>query len=200
MEASPNGTPSIRKLLLIEYERAHTQRASLQNVRSIHRRLALPRTERRGLCPQHTRNLRDLQKQGSHSQRKKLVIGMTKVPIAGHEVDSLGLNMSQARIDSTIAFTKPASFKELSFFLGLLNYFRDHLRNHSRHSHYLHDMVAAANKNSSKTTTWTDDALHGFEKLKTMVNARSYTSLTAYTRSYSTQTRQITHMAPTYVR
>ena len=36
---------------------------------------------------------------------KKLV---TKVPFIGHEVDSLGLNMSQAQIDSRIAFTKSA--------------------------------------------------------------------------------------------
>ena len=42
---------------------------------------------------------------------KTLVIGITKVPFAGYEVDSLGLNMSQARIDSTIAFTKPATLK-----------------------------------------------------------------------------------------
>ena len=42
---------------------------------------------------------------------KKLVIRMTKVPFVGHEVDSLGLNMSQARIDSTIVFTKPATLK-----------------------------------------------------------------------------------------
>ena len=52
---------------------------------------------------------------------KKLVIGMTKVPFVGNEVDSLGLNMSQACIDSTIAFTKPATLKELSSFLGLVN-------------------------------------------------------------------------------
>ena len=32
-------------------------------------------------------------------------------------------------------------------------------------------MVAAANKHSTKAITWTDDALHGFEKLKTMANA-----------------------------
>jgi len=59
---------------------------------------------------------------------KKLVIVMTKVPFVGHEVDSLKLNMSQARINSTIAFTKPATLKELSTFLGLVNY---HLLNHS---------------------------------------------------------------------
>jgi len=74
--------------------------------------------------------------------------------------------MSQAQI----AFTKPATLKELSSFLSLANYFRDHLRNHSRHSHYLNDMVAAANKHSTKSITWTDDALHVFE-LKDMVNA-----------------------------
>ena len=81
------------------------------------------------------------------------MIGVTKVPFVGHEVDSLGLNVSQACIDSTIAFKKPAALKELSSFLGLVNYFRNHLRNHSRHSHHLHDMAAAANKNSSKTIT-----------------------------------------------
>ena len=64
---------------------------------------------------------------------KKLVIGMTKVPFVWHEVDLLGLNMSQARIDGTIEFTKPATLKELSSFLGSVNYFRDHLGNHSRH-------------------------------------------------------------------
>ena len=85
---------------------------------------------------------------------KKLVIGMAKVPFVGHEVDSLGLNMSQARINSIIAFTQPATQKELSSFLGLVNYFRDHLRSHSRHSHHLHDMVAAANKHATKTITW----------------------------------------------
>jgi hypothetical protein len=84
---------------------------------------------------------------------KKLVIGMAKIPFVGHDVDSLGLNMSQARINSTIAFTQPATLKELSSFLGLVNYFRDHLRSHSRHSHHLHDMAAAANKHTVKTIT-----------------------------------------------
>ena len=71
MDASPYATPSIRKLLPEEHERTHTQPASLQYVLSLHRRLTLSRTERRGLCPQHTRNIRDLQKQGCHSQREK---------------------------------------------------------------------------------------------------------------------------------
>ena len=95
---------------------------------------------------------------------------MAKASFVRHEVDSLGLNMSQARINSTIAFTLPATLKELSSFLGLVNYFRDHVRSHSRHSHHLHNMVAAAKKHATKTITWTEDALQGFEQLKHMVN------------------------------
>ena len=87
---------------------------------------------------------------------KKVVIGTTKLPFVGHEVDSLGLHMSQARINSTMTFTQPATLKELSSFLGLVNYFRDHLRSHSRHSHHLHDMIAAANKHATKTIIWTN--------------------------------------------
>ena len=68
---------------------------------------------------------------------KKLVIGMAKVPFVGHEVDSLQLNMSQARINCTIAFTQPVTLEELSSFLGMVNYFRDHLRSYSRHSFHI---------------------------------------------------------------
>ena len=53
--------------------------------------------------------------------------------------------MTKARIESTVAFTKPGLLKELSSFLGVVNYFRDHFRNHSQHAHSLNDMVATAN-------------------------------------------------------
>ena len=102
---------------------------------------------------------------------KKLVIGVSSVQFVGYEVDSAGLNMTKARIESTVAFTKPGSLKELSSFLGVVNYFRDHIRNHSQHAHSLNDMVATANKNATKTITWTTEGLHGFEKLKAMVNS-----------------------------
>ena len=42
---------------------------------------------------------------------KKLVIGMSSVQFVGLEVESAGLNMTHARIESTIAFTKPGSLK-----------------------------------------------------------------------------------------
>jgi len=92
---------------------------------------------------------------------KSTVIG-TKVPFVGNDVDSLGLNMSQARIKSTIALTQPGTLKELFSFLGLVNYFRHHLRSHSWHSHHLHDILAAKKNHSRKTITLKGEAQLGF--------------------------------------
>ena len=89
----------------------------------------------------------------------------------GHEVDSMGLNMTQARIKSRVAFTKPGALKELSLFLGVVNYFRDHMWNHYQHAHSLNEMVATANKHATKTITGTTEGLQGFEKFNAIVNA-----------------------------
>jgi hypothetical protein len=59
---------------------------------------------------------------------KKLTIAKDKVQFLGHEIDSCGINMSQKRIEGTIAFAEPSMLKELQSFLGLVNYFKDHLR------------------------------------------------------------------------
>jgi len=63
---------------------------------------------------------------------KKLTIGMSSAHFVGHEVDSAGFNMTKARIEGTVAFTMSGSLKELSSFLGVVNYYRDHMRNHSQ--------------------------------------------------------------------
>ena len=42
---------------------------------------------------------------------KKLVIGMNRVTFVGHDVDSEGLNMTEPRIASAIAFKTPESLE-----------------------------------------------------------------------------------------
>jgi len=97
---------------------------------------------------QNTREIFEIcRNKGVILSAKKLVIGTTKAPL-GHEVDSLGLNMTQARIDRTIAFTKPETLKDPSWD-GLTTSGITYLRNHSQNSHHLHDTAA------SKTIIWT---------------------------------------------
>jgi len=57
--------------------------------------------------------------------------------------------MKDPRIASAIA--KPATLKELMSFVGLVNYFRDHIKGHSDIAHHLHDMVSTANTATTKT-------------------------------------------------
>ena len=115
------------------------------------------------------RNARDIfqtcREKGVILSAKKLVIGMERVSFVGHEVDSQGLNMTEPKIASAIAFKTPESMKELMSFLGLVNYFRDHIRNNSTHVHRLHDMVSAVNKKIVKVVTWTSAGKAAFKTL-----------------------------------
>ena len=86
---------------------------------------------------------------------EKLVIGREKVIFVGNKMDGHGLNMTEPRIASAIAFKTTESLNELTSFLGLMNYSRDHIRNYSTHAHHLHEMVSGVNKQIVMMVTWT---------------------------------------------
>jgi len=44
---------------------------------------------------------------------KYLIIGFNTTPFVGHDINGKGVNMSQKQIESTSAFCKPTSLKEL---------------------------------------------------------------------------------------
>jgi hypothetical protein len=73
---------------------------------------------------------------------KKLFMGFDKVSFVGHDLDASGISMSQKRVESAINFAKPTTLTELQSFLGLVNYFRDHIHQHSTIAHPLHLMVS----------------------------------------------------------
>ena len=57
----------------------------------------------------------------------KCVLGVNEVEYVGHVVDSVGVKMSRAKISKVLNFPRPEKLKELRSFLGLANYFRDHV-------------------------------------------------------------------------
>ena len=58
---------------------------------------------------------------------KKLIIGFDTIPFVGHDIDAKGINMSQNELRVRIE-CKPTSQKELQLFMGVVIYFKDHLR------------------------------------------------------------------------
>jgi len=83
---------------------------------------------------------------------KKIYLGFDSVLFVG-ELDSTGINMTQKRIESTIQFSQPNSLTELYSFLGLVNYFRDYIPQHSWVAQPLHSMVSVAAKTKQKQIT-----------------------------------------------
>ena len=113
------------------------------------------------LSPMSALYFKNVEKNGN-IELKKIYLGFDTVPFVGHELDSTGINMSQKRVQSTINFAKPVTLTELYSFLGLVNYFRDHIPQHSSVAHSLHNMVSEANKQKSKKVVWTTVVTYPF--------------------------------------
>jgi transposase InsO family protein len=62
----------------------------------------------------------------------KCDFGMGEADFIGHVVDYEGKRMSREKIEKVLNFAKPMTVKELRSFLGLVNYFRDHIKDHSK--------------------------------------------------------------------
>ena len=124
-----------------------------------------------------------------------MIIGFDTIPFVGHDIDARGINMSQKRIESTIAFSKPTSLKELQSFMRVVNYFKDHLRDHSA----LYEMVALTTKQKTKALYWTTERHVAFERLQALVNncpKLYFISTTSYLLSFTPMLRHIAMSKP----
>jgi hypothetical protein len=61
----------------------------------------------------------------------KCRFGMSEIEYVGHVINDKGLTFTRDKLDSVVNFPKPVYQKEMKSFLGLANYFRLHIRNHS---------------------------------------------------------------------
>jgi len=65
---------------------------------------------------------------------------------------------------------RPTKLKELYSFIGLLNYFHDHIPYHATVAKPLKQMVSVVNLSKTKSILWTDAGVHAFQVLKDLVN------------------------------
>ena len=92
----------------------------------------------------------------------KCKFGLEEVEYVGHVVSQLGLNMSQEKKTKVLDFPIPDTTKQLRGFLGLVNYFRDHVRGYAATCAPMHALTTT----SGKRITWTQEAERAFEKIK----------------------------------
>jgi RNase H-like domain found in reverse transcriptase len=97
----------------------------------------------------------------------KCHFGYTEIEYVRKVISENGLKMSQEKTRSVLDFPIPSVSKQLKSFLGLTNYFRDFVRNHSAIVKPLNSMLS--NYSKTKKVEWTKESLEAFESVKTEV-------------------------------
>ena len=103
----------------------------------------------------------------------KCLFGVTCLEFLGHTLNEHGISFAKQKLDSVVNFVKPENVKQLRSFIGLVNYFRDHVRNHSHVLKPLQDVLTQAiktNKPKAKIQ-WNNEAENSFQEIKDHVNA-----------------------------
>ena len=84
----------------------------------------------------------------------KCRFGMEEVEYVGHTINSEGMSFSEEKRGQVLEFPLPTTHRGMKQFLGLANYFRDHVENHSVITQPLQAMLANYSKN--KVLQWTE--------------------------------------------
>ena len=98
----------------------------------------------------------------------KCYLGYADLQFLGKVISQEGLRMSQSKIQLVLDFPRPTVSKQLKSFLGLVNYFRDFIRNQSTIVRPLHALLA--NYQRTKRIVWTPEAISAFNEIKEEVS------------------------------
>ena len=98
-------------------------------------------------------------------QPKKCKFGLNKIEYVGRQISKDGTSMTPEKIKSVADFPKPTNNTSMRSFLGLANYIRDFVQNHSDIAHHLHAMIDQS-KGKKHSLVWNADAEKAFIELK----------------------------------
>ena len=97
----------------------------------------------------------------------KCRFGLREVEYVGHVINEHGKSFSQEKLTKVADFPRPKTQKQLKSFLGLANYFREHIRDHSTLVAPLHALCPDYRR--SKVVQWTSDTIERFDLVKQRV-------------------------------
>ena len=99
---------------------------------------------------------------------KKCKFGLPAVEYVGKVISSEGLTLSLKKRLTVTNFPIPQYAKEVKSFLGLANYFRDHVPNHSDVVRPLQNLIPDYKR--SNKINWNGEAKIAFEHIKQLIN------------------------------
>ena len=93
--------------------------------------------------------------------------GISEIEYVGHVIDPTGLSFSKDKREKVRMFPKPTNCKHVKQFLGLVNYFRDHVAHISVLMRPMQQMILKYEK--ARRVEWTPEAEDSFEKIKNAI-------------------------------
>lgn len=98
----------------------------------------------------------------------KCQLGLSEIEYVGHTINSQGIAFSQSKLDSVMQHFQPQSAKELSSFLGVTSYFRDHVKNYALLEYPLRHMLKQFKEH--RQLQWSEETTSAFQSLKEAIN------------------------------
>jgi transposase InsO family protein len=115
--------------------------------------------------------LQRLHEHGITVNPDKCNLGVREVKFVGHTFDENGKSFDRSKLQEVVDFHLPANEGELRSFLGMVNYFSDHIRDHAEICKPLHDMIdKTRNYKKGKTLHWTEHQLARFKQIQQCIN------------------------------
>jgi hypothetical protein len=112
-----------------------------------------------------------LQKKRVLANPDKVVIGLQRIEFVGRYIDHEGVHMTEEKLDSIRDFPLPLMKRDLKSFIGLANYFRDHVRNHSILAYPLQNLIQGYSaKDRNHKVKWDPETIAAFETMKEQVS------------------------------
>ena len=99
---------------------------------------------------------------------RKTKLGLQQVEYVGHMLSCEGLSFSREKRSDVFQTPLPKTVGDLRSFLGLANWFRDHIQHHSTLAHPMQSLIGENPK--GRKVSWTPEAEAAFYKLKQSIN------------------------------
>jgi hypothetical protein len=99
--------------------------------------------------------------------KKKSKIGLDRIDWVGHQIDADSIHFSAEQLSEVAEYPTPVGAKGLRSYLGLANYFRDHVRHYADMERPMWDVLTKHDK--SKKFQWSEFAERGFRQMQVAI-------------------------------
>jgi len=99
----------------------------------------------------------------------KAKIGLTQLEYVGRVINQHGLQMSAAKIQKVLDFPLPKTGKNMKQFIGLVNYFRSHVKSFAIKAYPLEQKILGYDQIRHRKLTYTEEDIASYDEMKAAI-------------------------------